>query len=249
MTATEDRATDDRATERTRRRFARRQWARRWVSLRYAVALVLVLVLAGTAVWLLLFSSVLSVTKVEVSGVDYLSEQDVRRVADVTVGEQLALVDLDRSRRRVGSMAEVKDVEVTRAWPDTVQVAVTERTAIAVVELGGRIRGLDPDGVVFRDYPKVPPGMPRVRALSSTGTDALKEAATVVSALPAELAPKVDHVQVETVDQITLVLRDGREVLWGSAEESQQKAQVVAVLLGEKGRIFDVSVPGSPTAR
>ena len=71
----------------------------------------------------------------------------------------------------------------------------------------------------------------------------------MVSALPDDLATRVDHVEVETVDQITLVLRDGREVLWGSAEESQQKAQVVAVLLGERGRIFDVSVPGSPTSR
>ena len=42
---------------------------------------------------------------------------------------------------------------------------------------------------------------------------------------------------------------DGREVLWGSAEESEQKAQVLALLLEEKGRVFDVSVPGSPTAR
>ena len=248
MTATDERAAE-RAAERTRRRFARRQWARRWLSLRYVVVLALVLGLVGTAVWLFLFSSVLSVKEVEVSGVEHLSEQDVRRVADVAVGEQLALVDLDRSRRRVGSMAEVEDVEVTRAWPDTVQVTVTERTAIAVVELAGQLRGLDADGIVFRDYQKVPPGMPRVRALSSTGTDALKEAATVVAALPAGLAPKVDHVEVETVDQITLVLRDGRQVLWGSAEESQQKAQVVAVLLGEKGRIFDVSVPGSPTSR
>lgn len=242
-------ATDERVDERTRRRFARRQWARRWVSLRYVVALLLMLALVGTAVWLFLFSAVLSVKKVEVSGVEHLTESDVRRIADVAVGEQLALVDLDRSRRRVGSMAEVKDVDVTRAWPDTVEIAVTERTAVAVVELAGRIRGLDSEGVVFRDYRRVPPGMPRVRAVSSTGTDALKEAATIVSALPADLAAKVDHVEVETVDQVTLVLRDGRQVLWGSAEDSEQKAAVVAVLLGEKGRVFDVSVPGSPTSR
>lgn len=242
-------ATDERVDERTRRRFARRQWARRWLSLRYLLALLLALVLVGTAVWLFLFSSVLSVKKVEVTGAEHLTEQEVRRIADVAMGEQLALVDLDRARRRVGSMAEVEGVDVTRAWPDTVEVAVTERTAVAVVELAGRIRGLDADGVVFRDYPKVPPGMPRVRAASSAGTDALKEAATVVAALPTELARRVDHVEVETIDQVTLVLRDGREVLWGSAEESPQKAQVVAVLLGEKGRIFDVSVPGSPTSR
>lgn len=242
-------ATDERVDQRTRRRFARRQWARRWVSLRYVVALLLVLVLVATTVWLFLFSDVLSVKKVEVTGVEHLTESEVLRVADVAEGAQLALVDLDRSRRRVGSMAEVEEVDVTRAWPDTVRIAVTERTAVAVVEQAGRIRGLDAEGVVFRDYRKVPAGMPRVRADSSIDTDALKEAATIVAALPDDLAELVDHVEVETVDQVTLVLRDGRQVLWGSAEESAQKAEVIAVLLGEKGRVFDVSVPGSPTSR
>ena len=238
-----------RPTERTRRRFARRQWARRWLSLRYVIALLLVIVLLATGIWLFFFSAVLQVKKVDVSGVEQLSKQSVRRIADVPLGDQLALVDLERVSRRVGSMAEVKAVDVTRAWPDSVQIAVTERTAVAVVELAGRIRGLDADGVVFRDYRKVPPGMPRVRPAASAGSDALKEAATIVAALPADLVKRVDHVEVETVDQVTLVLRDGRRVMWGSAEDSVQKAEVAVVLLGEQGRIFDVSVPGSPTSR
>ena len=238
-----------RAARRTRRRFARRQWARRWLSLRYVMALLLLVAAVGTAVWLVLFSTGMQVHRVQVSGNQLLSDVAVRRVAAVQSGEQLALVDLDRARNRVGSLAEVKSVDVTRQWPDTVEIRVVEREAVAVVELGGRIRGLDADGVVFREYRSTPRGMPRVRPTTSTGTDALKEAAAVVSALPDGLASRVDHVEVETIDQITLVLRDGRQVLWGSAEQSEQKAQVVELLLREKGRVFDVSVPGSPTAR
>ena len=33
------------------------------------------------------------------------------------------------------------------------------------------------------------------------------------------------------MDQISLVLRDGRTVVWGSADESDLKAEVLAVLL------------------
>jgi cell division protein FtsQ len=127
---------------------------------------------------------------------------------------------------------------------------VVERTAVAAVELAGRIRGLDADGVVFRDYKAVPKGMPRVRPGTAAGTDALREAATVVSALPKALATRVDHVEVATVDQITLVLRDGRRVLWGSAEESELKAQVVdKLLVAQRASSYDVSVPGNPTYR
>ena len=240
----------DRAERRTRRRFARRQWARRWLSLRYVLVAVLLVGLVATAVWLVFFSSTLQVKRVDVVGNELLSDGRIREVAEVPLGEPLALVDLSRADARVGALAEVKSVDVTRTWPDGVRIAVVERTPVAVVEIGGRLRGLDADGVVFREYKKAPLGMPRVRPGSSAGTDALKEAATVVSALPEDLAARVDHVEVETVDQITLALRDGRQVLWGSAEESALKAEVVDKLLAaQKAPFYDVSVPGNPTYR
>lgn len=236
------------ASRRTRRRFARRQWARRWLSLRYLLALVAVVGLVATSTWLVFFSATLQVRKVQVVGNELLSDARVREVADVPLGDQLALVDLGRAGARVRSLAEVRSVDVTRSWPDGVRIEVVERTAVAVVELAGRIRGLDADGVVFRDYRTVPRGMPRIRPGGAAGIDALKEAASVVSALPDDLVARVDHVEVETVDQITLVLRDQRRVLWGSAEQSELKAEVIDKLLAAvKAPVYDVSVPGNPT--
>lgn len=241
---------DDRRSRRTRRRFARRQWARRWLSLRYLLALVAFVALVSTSIWLVFFSATLQVKRVDVVGNQLLSDARLREVADIPLGDQLALVGLDRADARVGSLAEIKSVDVTRTWPDAVRISVVERTAVAVVELAGRIRGLDSDGIVFRDYKTAPRGMPRIRPGGAAGTDALKEAATVVSALPDDLVTRVDHVEVATVDQITLVMRDERQVLWGSAEESELKAQVIDRLLAaEKAQVYDVSVPGNPTVR
>ena len=241
---------EERAARRTRRRFARRQWARRWLSLRYVVALVLVVGLVATSVWLVFFSATLQVKRVEVVGNELLSDGRVREIADVPLGEQLALVDLARADARVGSLAEVRSVDVTRTWPDAVRIEVVERTPVAVVELAGTLRGLDADGVVFREYRTAPKGMPRVRPGGGAGTDALKEAATVVAALPEDLATRVDHVEVATVDQITLVLRDQRVVMWGSAEESELKAEVIdSLLAAQEASVYDVSVPGNPTVR
>ena len=90
---------------------------------------------------------------------------------------------------------------------------------------------------------------PHPRGLFFTGTPGAW-VATVVAALPQDLASRVDHVAVETVDQITLVMRDQREVLWGSAEESALKAEVVDKLLAaQEASYYDVSVPGNPTYR
>jgi cell division protein FtsQ len=237
----------DPATIRSRKRFARRQWARRWLAWRRVVALLLLMALMAGAVWLFYFSDVLAVKDVEVQGTRTLSGEEVREVAAVPSGLPLARVDLDAIRARVEALAVVRDADVTRTWPDGVLVDVEERVAIAVIEIGGRTRGMDAEGVVFRDYPKPPPGMPQVRTSTGTRSDALREAALVVEALPTEISRRVDHVEVATIDQISLVLREGKTVVWGSAEESDAKAEVLAGLLQQPARTYDVSVPAQPT--
>ena len=68
----------------------------------------------------------------------------------------------------------------------------------------------------------------------------------MISALPADIARRVDYLEVATVDQIRLVLENGRRVLWGSVEGSKEKAEVLAVLL-ERPRPGDRRLgPGPP---
>jgi cell division protein FtsQ len=173
---------------------------------------------------------------------------DIRARSGIDEGEPLIGVDLATAERRIGALAVVRSVTVTRQWPHGVLISITERVPIAVVEIGGRLRGMDADGVVFLEYKKAPPGLPRVETAIGTTSAALKEAAKVISALPEELSRIVDHVQVTTVDQISLVLNDGRTVSWGSAEESDTKAEVLATLLATvQAPFYDVSVPSKPT--
>jgi cell division protein FtsQ len=239
----------DAATIRTRKRFARRQWARRWLAWRRVVALLLFMSLVVGAVWLVYFSDVLTVKRVDVEGTRTLGAEEVREVAAVPTDQPLARVDLDAIRARIEALAVVRDAEVTRTWPDRVKIDVEERVAIAVVGIGGRTRGMDSEGVVFRDYPKPPPGLPQVRTSSDTRSDALREAALVVESLPTEISRRVDHVEVATIDQISFVLRDGKTVVWGSAEDSDAKAEVLTGLLRQPARSYDVSVPGQPTTK
>ncbi|MGB0101848.1 MAG: FtsQ-type POTRA domain-containing protein [Nocardioides sp.] len=245
-----DQRSAQRSAQRTRRRFARRQWARRWLAWKPLVGVLLVLLLGVLLVWLVYFSSFLAVQGVDVQGTEQLSDEKVRAVAAVPAGEPLATVDLDRVRARVEALAPVRSADVSRAWPDQVLIAVEEREPVAVVEIAGQLRGMDEDGVVFRDYATAPPDLPRVQTGGSTGSEALREAALVVAALPADLVAQVDHVEVATVDEIALELRDGRLVRWGSAADSDLKAEVLAgLLLAREAQTYDVSVPGLPITK
>ena len=109
-------------------------------------------------------------------------------------------------------------------------------------------RALDETGTVFWDYKKAPSGLPMVNTVTGTNSDALREAAAVASALPADLAKKVDHVEVTTVDSISLELHNDKRVVWGSSAQSDTKADVLVALMKAEPDVarYDVSVPGQP---
>lgn len=233
----------------TRRRFARRQRARRWRWWRRAAALLAVAALLAGLGWLVFFSSYLAVQGVDVRGTRILSAQTVARAADVPRGGPLATADLDAVQARVEDLAAVRSAAVSRAWPDRVRIEVTERTAVAAVSWEGTWRGLDREGVLFRSYPERPAGLPEVRVTASTPADALVETGAVIAALPDVVARRLAYLQVRSVDSISLQLRGGAVVNWGSADQSAQKAAVLQVLLRRPARVYDVTAPGRPTIR
>jgi cell division protein FtsQ len=243
-------APEETSTASTRKKFLRRRRARRWlVWRRLLVGLLAVAAVVG-AVWLVFFSSVLAASGTEVTGADALPERLVVETAEVPLGVPLARVDLDAIEARVEGLAAVESVEVSRGWPDQVRIDVTERTPVAAVQWVGRWRGLDRSGVLFRDYDRRPPALPVVRMRASTPVEALAEGAAVVSTLPDELLGRVEAFDVRSIDDITFRLKGGAEVVWGSAEYSEAKAEVLGILLDQRdAATYDVSAPGRPTTR
>ena len=235
--------------ELTRKSFARRQWARRWLAWRVVLAVVLVVLTVAGGVWLVFFSTVLAIDGVEVEGNRLLTEAEVREAAEAPTGEPLARADLDAIAARIEALPAVASVDVTRAWPDQILVQIVEREAVAVIDDDGRFRGMDAEGVVFREFKTLPKTLPRLKIAPDTRGEAMAEGAAVVGVLPADIVAKIDFVDVKTVDQISLQFRDGRTVVWGSADESEQKARVLDALLRQRFDVYDVSVPGQPTTR
>lgn len=232
---------------RVQRRFARRLRARRWRAWRRVLVLLALVAAVAGGVWLMFFSSVTAVHDVSVQGVSVLTEDEVRTQAAVPLDVSLATSDLDAVRARVEALAPVATVEISRDWPDTVRIEITEREALAVVEWEGAWRAVDGDGVLFRTYPERPDGLPLLDTSAATPAEALGEAATVVDYLPAELLARVASVEVGSIDAISLLLRDGTRINWGSADDSEAKLEVLMLLMQQEGRVYDVTAPGRPT--
>lgn len=226
----------------------RRKRSRRTRIIRVLVA-VLVLALFGGAVWLVGFSSVLAVKKVSVTGVEVLAEDDVARAAAVQQGRPMARQDLDAIAERVRGLKPVESVEVQRKWPNTISVAVTERTPLFAAGRDGNFMIIDRHGVPFQVVQKSPQGLLVADVDPASDKRMLKDLGTVAVALPKSVLSRVDTIKADSPDTIELVLKNGSRVVWGSAEQSDLKATVTKALLETKADVYDVSAPAYPTTR
>lgn len=227
------------ATEQARRR------RRRLIA---AVVSGVVLLLVGVAIWAFWFSPLLVVKRVEVSGESLLSKDDVVTAAGVASGLPLVRVDLGAVEARVGSLNPVASVAASRSFPDAIVVEIVERELVFVRKSSEGYVWVDEDGVEFHTDAKAPKGVP-VAQLGDAETRLLRDIATVVSHLPDALDGQQITMKNPSIDKIVLTLPEDREVVWGSADDSSLKADVLAALLSVEARVYDVSAPNHPTTK
>jgi cell division protein FtsQ len=107
---------------------------------------------------------------------------------------------------------------------------------------------VDPTGVDFQTVPAAPPGLPKLQLTSAAPDDPHTQAIVrVLAALPDQLRPSVATVSAATPGDVRLGLVNGRTVRWGSADDSARKAAVLAALMTQPGKVYDVSSPDLPT--
>lgn len=213
------------------------------------LAVITVLVLGGIA---LTRSSLLDVDRITVTGADSSGRDAVLAVAAIPTGESMVSVDVSKVETRLEQLPWVAEASVSRSWPGTVDIEVTERVAVAVAGEGSAAVLVDAEGRILG--PAV--GRRSLPAVGSTSpgepgtflSDDHRSLVALVAALPAELLAEVDTAAF-VADTPVLVLNDGIEVRLGDSTRLRSKADAALALLDQVGRTtiatIDVSVPSA----
>ena len=211
-------------------------------------ALVIALAVVGSAA-LVYFTPLLSVRTIAVAGASSVSEEEILDRLDVPVGLPLVRVDTAAAAQRVATIPALATVRVQRKYPSTVQVTVEERTPVAFFESPDGTQLLESSGGDFAIAPP-PPGVVRLVTDNPVfGDPVTKDALAVLDTLPPLLRDQAGELRASTLSDISILLLDGRTVVWGSKDDSQRKAAVAIALLSQPGQIFDVSSPDLPTTK
>lgn len=219
---------------------------------RLVVGVVVLVVLAVLAGWLLLASPWLRVVDVRVSGTERTERSAVQAIVDGERGSSLAAVNTRALAAQVAALPLVQSVDVTRAWPSTLDVVVHEREAVAAVpSTGGGFDLVDENARVLVKADAAPAGVPTLAVdVATAGVSALRAALDVNGTLPADVRSRVAQISATGPDAVTLQLADGPRVVWGSAERPERKGEVLQRMLADpdlgSATVLDVSAPDAP---
>jgi cell division protein FtsQ len=209
----------------------------------------------AAAAWVLFASPLLAVRSVVVSGTRLVPRSEVLAAAGVPPGTPLIRVNLAQVEARVDTIRQVRSAQVTRSWPNRLVIVVRERTtALALPAFGGDGYDLvDASGVVLQRVARRPANVPLYPTVAPEGAlrgdPGLAAAAAVLGELPAQVQSSVISVTAPNPGQVTLRLHGGVTVVWGDAGRAAVKARELAILMRTHLRYYDVSAPGSVTAK
>lgn len=221
----------------------------RWSRLRIAgwiSAGGITVVATALVVW---FSPLFSVREVAIDGQGSISQEEIVAAMDVKESTPLLRVDTAAAAQRISRIPRVAQSRVQVDFPSRIRVNIIERTPAVFFDSPQGAHLMDSDGIEFALGPP-PPWVPRLTTEHpGAGDPATASALAVLAASSPALRGQIGEIAARSISDITLTLRDGRLLEWGSKADSVRKAAIALPLLGRPGHTYDVSSPDLPTVK
>ena len=200
-----------------------------------------------------MFTPLLSIDEISVSGNDKVSEKAILKELKPLLGSPLPMVSEEAVATSLSKFKIIESIALVSKPPHALEIRITERTAIAIVRQGQTDYLFDPAGInvgkatgsellptiLIKDNPK--------------SSENYKQAMDVLLALPAQLLKRVQYIQAKTRDNVSLQLRgySAQSIIWGDSSQSILKSKVLKTLLLKTPTniraTFDVSSPRTPS--
>lgn len=246
-----------RGARRARKRFERAEvrrftWRSRRRRTAWLVTLGSITVLLGGIIGAA-YSPLMALRTIEVVGAERVSSDQVVDALSDQLGTPLPLIDFSHVKSELADFILIQSFVTESRPPGTLVVRIVEREPIGVISSDAGFDLVDAAGIVIESTEELPEGYPQIEAPDGVGSAGFLAAGEVIHALPAGIRSELDSVQAATKDDVTLNLAGGAKVAWGSAEESEYKAVVLAALMvgHPVGSVneYDVTSPNSAVLR
>jgi len=225
---------------------------RKFLSLPSAIIFVIV----GALAYLLGWSSIFTVTSVEISGAPTAAIQvEIEKKSQIEIGQQLARVNPQAVARKVEKSPWIKDVAISRDWlSGQVRIEVNPRQPLAFFN-SDQVPGqtIDEEGRLFSL-----PGYtnPDLALISAKSPESALEANELFTQLPKNFRAQITSMTATSSNTFTLnSVIEGREIRirWGDSQDMALKISVINKLLklpeNKRITLIDVVAPYAPIVK
>lgn len=225
------------------------------------MALLLVVAVAVLAAFIWLFrSDLFRIKKVEITGNKHLKSSQVEKLAAIDSDMSLIRLPVKEIDARLSKNPWIKDVEITRSFPDKLKIQIVERKAIALMPIEDGLAAVDSEGLVLERRPdstKVVLPMikdlkiSKVKVGKKIKSKAFSNAILCLKGLDSKLRSSLSIISASSVDKLSLYNKEGVEILYGKAENIQKKNYILKKLLSENSTVkfIDIRVVSNPVIK
>jgi cell division protein FtsQ len=179
-------------------------------------------------------ASGLAIDQVKITGQSETSEVDILDQLQIEQYPSLFTFDLDAARERVEALPWVARATLRKLYPDTLEVAVSERLPYALWQNGDVVSLIDPQGTVITDY--ISERYANLPLVVGAGANArVDEFLDLVLSQPS-LVPRVRAGVLVSERRWNIVLADGVEIMLPEIDPGDALARVAE--LDEKSQLL-----------
>jgi cell division protein FtsQ len=200
-------------------------------------------------------TSLFDARRIEVTGAHHLHQADIVRIAGISRQTNVLWLDERAAERRLEAEPWIAHADVSSSFPLSIEVAVTERTPVAVFGgTGGLIAG---DGTALGS-PSGGRWLPAIDLGTVTPAEGAPPspvgAARALGAMPPGLRSDVRRVRVMLDGTLELRLKGGATIRFGMPDDAARKVRAIQQVLAwakEQGsaiRTLSVVAPSAPAA-
>ncbi len=206
-----------------------------------APALVLFGAITALLLWQLLLSSTyLRVSRVDVIGQETLTPRQVEDIAGVYRGMSMLSLRVGAAEERLLADHRVVAATVVKRWPDKVEISIEEDIGVAVVPYHGHFVEFDRRlrvVAIVTDFSRINLPivtgvlLPEVKLGDALAQERIVAARDVIIAVPASLRRLVSEINVGDVAKMYLYMNNGVRIELGGKHEVAKRLQLLAAAL------------------
>ncbi|RJP29391.1 MAG: FtsQ-type POTRA domain-containing protein [Actinobacteria bacterium] len=221
----------------------------------------LLLVSLAALLWVYTATGTLNVAKVEVRGNEVLDADYLRSLSGITRDTHLLKMDVKAVESAILSEPYVAGVDVSRQYPNTVVLQITERKPSAFIIQNGKFNLVDQEGMILESADAMPPGLIEIRDLDTQllfpGMEVSGLDFATVTSLLGSLPPALREITTAVGLGAKGLYLEGKGtlVIYGEASELPRKNTIALLalsgLVDRYGAVeyIDVSFPDHPVIK